>query len=116
MSLAINNPLFWVVNMFALSTGQWRVYILRAVSSYKKKRKQTRRKAALLYCSRLLKDLTAHCAGHVSPSTLVGWQPCALHTAMDVVLLIHGLNLNVVMDSMQAKWKAQVCSADEGSS
>jgi hypothetical protein len=35
---------------------------------------------------------------------------------MDVVLLIHDLNLNVVTGSMQGKWKAQVCAEDEGSS
>jgi hypothetical protein len=35
---------------------------------------------------------------------------------MDVVLLIQYLNLNVVTDSMEGKWKAQVCAEDEGSS
>ena len=115
MSLAINNPLFSAVNMFALSTflqHRQTACLHPANCQLLQEKRKLREKQLCFIVAGCEKNYTAHYAGHVSPSVLVGWQPCLMHKAMDVVLR----GLTTVMDSMQAKWKAQVCSEDEDSS
>ena len=117
----MNSPLFWAVNMFALSTfPQQRPAACLHPANCRLLQEKTptnsEENCSVLF-SLVAKTSTRLIAqGMISPSILVGWQTCLCVKGCCGGRLIDDLNLNVVTDSVQGKWKAQVCYEDEGSS